>query len=77
MGYDLSRNTTIGAYPNTYLAHLKALEIELLEAAKRKLDKWIEQRCKDLKSYLNDPHLPSILEDRVYELINRFCRKTQ
>ncbi len=74
MGYDLSCNTIIEAYPDTYLAHLKALEIELLETGRRKLYKWIKQRCKVLKSYLNDPHLPSILKNNVYELISRFCQ---
>lgn len=32
MSHKISSNTIMGTYPDTYLAHLKAIEIELSEA---------------------------------------------
>ncbi|MET1159619.1 MAG: hypothetical protein ABWW65_01535 [Thermoprotei archaeon] len=74
-GYTISRNTIMEVYPDTYYAHLEALNIELAEADKRGEHNWIEKRCRDLKSYLNDPYLPSSLEALVYRLINRYCNR--
>ncbi|MEB3778904.1 MAG: hypothetical protein GSR85_01535 [Desulfurococcales archaeon] len=74
MSHKISSNTIMGTYPDTYLAHLKAIEIELSEAKRRRLYGWVKKRCKDLKSYLDDPHLPSNLESLVHELIGRFCK---
>ena len=73
MGYTITRNIVVEAYPNTYYAHLKALDIELVEAEKRDIREWISRRCKDLESYLTDPQLPQDLESLIHKLINRFC----
>ena len=76
MGYIISQNTIMEAYPDTYRVHLEALNIELAEAEKLGRYNWITRRCKDLTSYLNDPNLPSNLEVLVYKLISRYCSKT-
>jgi hypothetical protein len=73
IGYIVSRNIIIEAYPDTYHAHLEALDIELAEAERQGKQDWIIKRCKDLESYLNDPYLPSNLETFVHKLINKYC----
>jgi hypothetical protein len=73
MGYTITSNIIVEAYPQTYKAHLKALEIELETAKKLERYDWITRRCEDLKSYLEDPNLPSRLNALVFELISRYC----
>jgi len=73
MGYKISRSTVMEAYPDTYYAHLEAINIELAEAREKGRYKWIEMRCRDLTSYLSDPNLPSNLEARIQKLINHYC----
>ena len=43
----MTQDTIMGAYLDTYRAHLEALRIEPNEAMRR-------ERCRDLKSYLGD-----------------------
>ncbi len=75
LGYKINRNTILDAYPDTYRAHLEAMNIELAEAKRMgKLD-WIMRRCKDLEEYLSDPYLPRDLEPVVHILIGRYCSK--
>ncbi len=74
MGYGIDEHVVINAYPDTYKAHLEALEIELSEAFSKRLTKHIANRCRDLLSYLDDPYLPEGLENRVEYLINKYCR---
>ena len=72
-GYRITRSIIMEAYPDTYSAHLKALEIELEEARKRGMDTWVKRRCNDLTSYLEDPYLPPDLKSPVRNLISRYC----
>ena len=73
MGYRIGRDTVVESRQHTYSAHLRAMDIELSEALKRKNPKHIRRRCKDLNSYLYDPYLPSNLVDKVHELIFKYC----
>ena len=75
MGYIISKNTIMEAYPDTYRAHLEALDLELAEAKRLGKYDWIMRRCRDLASYLNDPYLPSSLEAFVCKLISLYCSK--
>ncbi len=75
MGHAISRDIIIDAYPDTYYAHLAAMDMELAEAERQGKQDWIIRRCKDLESYLNDPYLPTSLETLVYQLINKYCNK--
>ncbi len=77
MGYKITRNIVIEAYPDTYYAHLEALRIELAEAGKLGRHDWIARQCIDLVSYLDDPYLPSSLESTVYKLITRYCNMVE
>uniref|UniRef100_A0A7C4FCH4 Uncharacterized protein n=1 Tax=Thermofilum pendens TaxID=2269 RepID=A0A7C4FCH4_THEPE len=73
MGYELSESTATRAYPDTYKAHLEAMEVELREAARRELMNHVVARCRDLESYLEDPLLPEHLRPAVHALIGEFC----
>jgi len=73
MGYGVGRDTVMKAYPHTYSAHLRAMDVELSEALKRNNLEHVERRCEDLRSYLSDPYLPSDLVGRVRELIVKYC----
>ncbi len=75
MGHTISRDIIINAYPDTYYAHLTAMDIELAEAERQGKQDWITRRCKDLEGYLNDPYLPTSLEALVYKLINKYCNE--
>jgi hypothetical protein len=77
MGYIISENTVMEAYSDTYYAHLEALNIELAEAEKQDKCDWITRRCKDLRSYLTDPNLPSNMEAHVHKLISKYCNKAK
>ncbi len=74
IGYGIGSDTVMKAYPHTYSAHLKAMDVELSEALKRNNLKHIKERCRDLRSYLSDPHLPNNLASKVQELIHKYCR---
>ena len=76
MSYSITQDTILKAYPNTYYAHLVAMNIELSEAERRGKRDWVEKRCRDLESYLEDPYLPSNLEAFVHELISKYCRRS-
>jgi len=73
MGYSIDENTIIRAYSDTYRAHLEALRIELREAREEGLNGWVEVRCRDLQTYLEDPYLPKSLEEVVRGLIEDLC----
>jgi len=73
MGYSIDENTIIRAYPDTYWAHLEALRVELREAREEGLNEWVKARCRDLRTYLEDPYLPKSLEGVVRSLIKEFC----
>jgi len=73
MGYSIDENTVLRAYPDTYRVHLEALRVELREAFEEGLNEWVEARCRDLQTYLKDPHLPKSLEGVVRSLIEDFC----
>ena len=77
MGYRISRSVIMEAYPDTYQAHLEALNIELAEAENRGEYGWIIARCESLSSYLEDPYLPPSLKPNVYKLIGRYCNKVR
>ena len=74
LGYKLNREVILRAYPKTYEAHLKAMEIELKEALDRGFIQHLRQRCKDLNSYLEDPLLPRNLKPLVFKLTNKYCK---
>ncbi len=67
-GYKINRNTILDAYPDTYRAHLEAMNIELAEAKRMSKLDWMMRRCKDLEEYLNDPYPPYDLEPNVEKL---------
>ncbi|WFO74891.1 hypothetical protein J4526_07415 [Desulfurococcaceae archaeon MEX13E-LK6-19] len=73
MGYKIDEKVILNAYPRTYEAHLKAMEIELKEAQKKGSIEWIEKRCKDLESYWEDPMLPLHLRPLLTRLMKTFC----
>ncbi len=75
MGYTIDRETVVRAYPDTYRAHLLAMEIELLEATRLGDRNYVARRCADLESYLSDPALPSNCVEIVKRLMDRFCRE--
>ena len=77
MGYRISKNIIEKAYPDTYKAHLEALNIELAEAERQSRLEWINKRCKDLSSYMSDPYLPSNLKDLTHKLTLRYCARTK
>ncbi len=72
LGYRITPNILREAYPDTYLAHLKALEKELEIAYMNGDLEWVRKRLTDLYSYLYDPMLPNTLIDKVKSLLNRF-----
>jgi len=75
-GYAISRNAVISAYPDTYRAHLQAMEVELEEATRRGLSHHRDMRCRDLASYLEDPMLPEELRPKVYSLLEKYCHSS-
>ncbi len=75
MGYGISKNIFKEAYPDTYKAHLEALNIELAEAERQSRLDWIDKRCKDLFTYLSDPYLPSNFKDFIHKLTLRYCNR--
>ncbi len=60
MVYKLNSEMIIKAYPDTYKAHLEALNVELAYARKQGRTDWINRRFIDLKSYLEDPEVTSV-----------------
>lgn len=74
MGYVVDESAVTRAYPDTYRAHLKAMEVELLEAEKRGRLDHVAERCRDLESYVEDPLLPEDLRPALAELAQRYCR---
>ncbi len=72
LGYSIDYSIIRRAYPDTYRAHLEAIDKELEIALKNRDYSWISRRLKDLESYLQDPFLPKILIDRVYSLIHKY-----
>ena len=77
LGYKINRSIILDAYPDTYRAHLEAMNIELAEAKRMGRIDWILRRCKDLEEYLSDPYLSHDLEPIVHALISRYCSKTK
>jgi hypothetical protein len=75
MGYVVDESTATRAYPDTYRAHLKAMEVELLEAEKRGRLDHVAERCRDLESYVEDPLLPEDLRPVLAELAQRHCQQ--
>ena len=75
MGYVVDESTATRAYPDTYRAHLKAMEVELLEAEKRGRLDHVAERCRDLESYVEDPLLPEDLRPALAGLAQRHCRR--
>ncbi len=73
MGYKIDEKVIMNAYPRTYEAHLKAMEIELKEAQKKGSIEWVEKRCRDLESYWEDPMLPLHLRPLLARLLRIFC----
>lgn len=70
MGWEITRDVIVRAYPDTYKAHLVAMRAEL-EFARRRGDRaWLARRLRDLKSYLSDPYLPRELIGEVRRLIS-------
>ena len=72
MGYSIDYNIIRRAYPDTYKAHLEAIDIELEIALRNRDYTWISHRLRDLESYLDDPFLPRILVDRVRGIIHKY-----
>ncbi len=70
MGYVINEETVMKAYPRTYEAHLTAMEVELEAAHLLDRKEHIRRRAMDLRSYLEDEHLPHYLRSRVLELIS-------
>jgi len=75
MGYSIDEETIVRAYPVTYRAHLEAMRVELRVASEEGLSGWVEARCRDLQSYLEDPSLFRGLEKLVESLIKEFCKQ--
>ncbi len=71
-GYVIDRNVVRHAYPYTYEAHLEAMDVELSLALREGDMAWVERRVRDLRSYLEDPLLPSGLAGRVKLLIEKY-----
>lgn len=71
-GYNIVDNILVKAYPDTYEAHLEAIDIELQVAWRNHDIDWIKKRLRDLESYLRDPLLPKELEPKVKELIHKY-----
>lgn len=72
MGYEIDKNVIRRAYPNTYKAHLEAIDVELKIAMEEESYSWINKRLRDLVSYLSDPHLPTFLVDKVKQLLQKY-----
>lgn len=73
LGHEISGDVFMRAYPDTYRAHLAAIKVEIEEARKNGLINHVRQRCADLFTYLEDPHLPMDLRAEVEELMREFC----
>ena len=71
-GYVIDKDVVRRAYPYTYEAHLEAMDVELRVALREGDKAWVERRVRDLRSYLEDPFLPSNLMGRVKRLIEKY-----
>ena len=72
-GYTINSSTIVNAYPDTYKAHLIALEIELEETLKDREWGHVRFRHINLESYLNDSLLPNEFKDKVKHLLKQHC----
>lgn len=73
LGYRIDEDIFMKAYPDTYRAHLTAMRVEMEEARRKGLADHVKQRCADLATYLEDPHLPTGMRGDVEELLREFC----
>jgi len=61
------------AYPDSYKAHIEAMREELEKAKINGEVEWINRRCIDLKSYLDDPLLPKDMAPVIKSIIKEYC----
>jgi len=71
-GYSIDKEVFKEAFPDSYEAHLDAIDLELYIASKNEDFDWIKRRINDLRTYLDDPLLPIHLVDKVKNIINRY-----
>ncbi|RLG84660.1 MAG: hypothetical protein DRO40_00505 [Thermoprotei archaeon] len=71
-GYSINKEIFKKAFPDSYEAHLDAIDLELHVAFKNEDFDWVRRRINDLRTYLNDPLLPIHLIDKVKNIINRY-----
>ena len=71
-GYSIDKEVFKKAFPDSYEAHLDAIDLELYIASKNGDFDWIKRRINDLRTYLDDPLLPIHLVDKVKNIINRY-----
>ena len=71
-GYSIDKEVFKKAFPDSYEAHLDAIDLELYIASKNGDFDWIKKRINDLRTYLDDPLLPIHLVDKVKNIINRY-----
>jgi len=71
-GYSIDKEVFKKAFPDSYEAHLDAIDLELYIASKNGDIDWIKRRINDLRTYLDDPLLPIHLVDKVKNIINRY-----
>ncbi|ABL78738.1 hypothetical protein Tpen_1341 [Thermofilum pendens Hrk 5] len=72
MGYRVDRGVLRRAYPDSYRAHLEAMDVELRVAAEEGDLGWVEARLRDLAGYLSDPLLPEGLAEEVGRLLRKY-----
>ncbi len=71
-GYRIDKEVFKKAFPDSYEAHLDAIDLELYFASRDRDFNWVKRRINDLRSYLDDPLLPIHLIDKVKNIINRY-----
>ncbi len=73
MGYRITPFIFKEAYPDSYKAHIEAMREELEKAKINGEVEWINRRCIDLKSYLDDPLLPRDMTPVITSIIKEYC----
>ncbi len=71
-GIEINDRTILDTREDVYFCQLEAMEGEMEYALRMGDEAWVENRVRDLRSYLADPYLPEGLRKRVLELIKRF-----
>lgn len=71
-GYIIDKNVFKKAFPDSYEAHLDAIDLELYIASSEGDLGWIKKRINDLRTSLDDPLLPIHLIDKVKNIINKY-----